>query len=174
MYIAIYQWAQSVYLQINFATLIVTICLSIGACVVQRKRYKVILVVCLVLYMGFLIFLTLGSRISYSNPILVSKIKWTMLTDWEDLSNVAMFLPCGILLQKLFGKQVHWYGVLLIGALTSAFLEWMQLILRCGYCDINDFINNVTGTIVGYLIGVVIVRCMDFLRKTRKKVILKN
>ena len=44
---------------------------------------------------------------------------------------------------------IHWYGCLIVTALCSAAIEFSQYVLQCGFCDINDFMDNVLGSVIG-------------------------
>ena len=66
-----------------------------------------------------------------------------------NILNVALFIPVGLLSGYGF-RNITWQRVLTIGALLSVFVEILQLILKCGLCEMDDLIHNVAGCMVGY------------------------
>lgn len=66
-----------------------------------------------------------------------------------NILNVALFIPIGLLLGCGF-RKITWQRVLTIGTLISVFVEILQLILKCGLCEMDDLIHNIVGCMVGY------------------------
>lgn len=66
----------------------------------------------------------------------------------EIIQNIIIFIPFGIYLKMLNknNKQVILYGVIF-----SLVLEISQFIFKLGACDITDIITNTSGTILGLL-----------------------
>lgn len=66
----------------------------------------------------------------------------------EIIQNVIIFIPLGIYLKMLNknNKQVILYGLIF-----SLVLEVSQFIFKLGACDITDIITNTSGTILGLL-----------------------
>ena len=66
----------------------------------------------------------------------------------EIIQNVIIFIPLGIYLKMLNknNKQVILYGLIF-----SLVLEISQFIFKLGACDITDIITNTSGTILGLL-----------------------
>lgn len=171
MYDMIYDWTKFYYPQIAIAELIVVLCLGIilSLLLIRRCR-KWIFALGLSCYIFFVIILTLGTRERRGYSIVITKIHWQnilwmfqdgVLPDWEDICNIFLFLPIGVFLYNLAAGKLHWYGCILLGACLSAFIEMMQYIFRCGYCDINDFIHNVIGTACGYFMGILVHAVVD-------------
>ncbi len=113
-------------------------------------------------YMFGLLFLTLGSRKQYAVPILDMKLHFLRLEEirkrdaWVlqgDVGNVILFFPFGIISQRFLGDKIHWFGCMAFGGVVSACIEALQYVFRRGYCDINDFLYNVSGVLAGYLAG---------------------
>ena len=75
----------------------------------------------------------------------------------HDLMNMLMFVPLGALLplmnRKVFNKVSFAF---LFGMATSTLIESVQMLFRLGECDINDIIANTLGTVVGYLVCVLL------------------
>ena len=68
----------------------------------------------------------------------------------EDLFlNIILFVPFGFLLPYLFPKLNAWKTILLATVFSSV-VEAVQYFAHMGCCDIDDVINNVLGTCIGY------------------------
>lgn len=79
--------------------------------------------------------------------------------------NIAMFVPVG-LLGAIGFKRFGILKALLLGILLTASIEFLQLMLRNGTCEIDDLISNTAGTICGCLPGQVIRSLLK--RKTKR------
>lgn len=72
--------------------------------------------------------------------------------------NVVLFFPFGFLLPLLSRRASKFRKALIVGMVCSAGIELMQLVLDTllGYnyrtCDIDDFILNTCGFIIGYIV----------------------
>lgn len=77
----------------------------------------------------------------------------------QNVLNILIFIPIGALLHTVISSKKK---VFAIGFIYGAFLEVFQLILRKGYFDIDDFINNSIGIVLGILL-------FDWMRKQRNK-----
>lgn len=74
------------------------------------------------------------------------------------LGNIVLFMPMGVLLPlgwEMF--QRPWRFFLLMVVLLPA-VEALQLILRCGCCDVDDVILNLFGAILAYAIALSIAK----------------
>ncbi len=163
MYQQIYTWMNSHFLILSVVVLVL---LFVLAALSERFRencgIKFIYHMSAAVYILALLFLTLGSRSRYDKPILDLKLHLLQLEKfWEkdvwilqgDVGNLILFLPFGMIVQKLLGQRIHWYGCAIIGGGLSICIEILQYIFRCGYCDINDFLYNVIGVLLGYFFG---------------------
>lgn len=74
-----------------------------------------------------------------------------------NLLNICMFLPVGFLLRCGY-RNVTCKKVFLVGLLLSASIEFLQMLLCKGLCEIDDIIHNVAGCMLGYGIGKVITK----------------
>lgn len=83
-----------------------------------------------------------------------------MFSDRESsILNILLFVPMGILLPVLWSRFHNLFKTLLFGFSISLFVELMQIFtLRA--TDINDLITNTSGTLAGYVIGLLILKCM--------------
>lgn len=71
--------------------------------------------------------------------------------------NVLLFLPFGIFLPVLWTRYRHIFRTVLWGFLLSAAIEFLQLFTYRA-TDVNDLITNTFGTLLGYGIGMFIVK----------------
>lgn len=71
--------------------------------------------------------------------------------------NVLLFVPLGIFIPCLWRKYRSMMKTVGLGLLTSLGIEISQ-IFTFRATDIDDLITNVTGTMIGYLIGRVIIK----------------
>lgn len=68
----------------------------------------------------------------------------------DDVANVIMFLPAGILL-ALAGAG--WPSSLIVGFLGSVAIETTQYVARIGrVSDVNDILTNTVGAVLGYVL----------------------
>ena len=76
------------------------------------------------------------------------------VTSWVSLKgiilNILLFVPFGYLLPTLF-PQLKWWQVILLALTFSLCIEFLQLLTRLGYADIDDMINNTCGAAIGFL-----------------------
>ncbi len=80
----------------------------------------------------------------------------------DALTNVAVFVPLGVLLQLLM-RRPRWWKALLTSAAVSLTIELLQLaaqkLFSGGHvADVNDFIWNTLGGVIGYAIIVLLTR----------------
>lgn len=79
------------------------------------------------------------------------------LIGWRNIFlNIAMFIPFGFLLPKVFKRLQSVGAVVCSAVLTSLVVEIVQVITKRGVFEFDDIINNV----IGAIIGVVILKCI--------------
>lgn len=61
--------------------------------------------------------------------------------------NILLFVPLGFLIARIW--PLHWWQIVLIGTLTSAAIEIVQLVTKLGMLDVDDWIFNTLGTALG-------------------------
>lgn len=73
----------------------------------------------------------------------------------ENLLNIVMLFPAGMLLPFVFGNRgkIRWWYGLLFGIFISGCIEGLQLILCRGLFEFDDMIHNSLGCMVGCAIG---------------------
>lgn len=71
---------------------------------------------------------------------------------WEDVLNIVMLFPIGILLPIVMETDMEKQGsrrVILIGFLISLVIELLQLIMKRGLFEFDDIFHNTIGVIIG-------------------------
>lgn len=63
----------------------------------------------------------------------------------ENILNIFLLMPVGILLPVVLNARVHWWQGLLAGAFISAIIESLQLVLCRGLFEFDDIIHNGIG-----------------------------
>ena len=95
-----------------------------------------------------------GMRIVLSHNFILLR---GMLTDITNSSlNVLLFIPLGIFVPCLWPEYRSMMKTVGLGLMTSLGIEILQ-IFTFRATDINDVITNVAGTMIGYLIGKLII-----------------
>ena len=76
---------------------------------------------------------------SYSRPDLLV----------ENIMNVVVFIPVGLLLGIAF-KQTTWWKALLLGCSISVTIESLQFFFMRGFSEVDDVIHNTVGCLIGW------------------------
>ena len=75
--------------------------------------------------------------------------------DWEvwflTLGNIIFFVPIAFILKALIPK-IKAYQLIIIGAIIPLIVEGYQLIFKCGDVDIDDYILNFSGFLIGFIL----------------------
>ncbi len=66
--------------------------------------------------------------------------------------NLALFFPWGVLLPMLDKRLKNAKHFFLLTACVIIAVELLQLVFKVGICDVEDFILNMLGTAIGYII----------------------
>jgi len=69
----------------------------------------------------------------------------------ENIMNVVVFIPVGMLLCVAF-KQITWWKALLIGCGISITIEALQFCFMKGFSEVDDVMHNTLGCLIGYLL----------------------
>lgn len=67
---------------------------------------------------------------------------------WDMLYNMAMFIPFGII-YSYYQRNFRIHKAIGMSCLTTFLIESMQFILKTGVVDIDDFIINTLGSLIG-------------------------
>lgn len=81
------------------------------------------------------------------------------------IENVLLFVPYGVFCPMAFRYARKFWGCLSVGALTSLFVELLQLFTGRGFFQIDDILTNILGTVAGYLVYFVAAHCRAGLHK---------
>lgn len=68
------------------------------------------------------------------------------------LGNLIAFMPLGFYLPLFFKHFKKWYVYLPCVIVIIGIIEALQLLLKCGSCDVDDLILNVIGAVIFYFI----------------------
>ncbi|MFF2052370.1 VanZ family protein [Leifsonia sp. NPDC058194] len=78
-------------------------------------------------------------------------LTWVTYDVVEFSANILMFVPMGVLLTLLLGRE-HWWLALALGIAATLTIEFVQLFLPARYSDARDLLANTLGTAVGIAI----------------------
>lgn len=67
----------------------------------------------------------------------------------ENIMNVIVFIPIGLMLAYVLPKKSIWKAAL-FACILSISIEVMQLVTKNGFCEIDDVIHNTLGCVIGY------------------------
>jgi len=67
----------------------------------------------------------------------------------ENIMNVVVFIPVGLLLGMAF-KQMTWWKSILIGLCISASIESLQFYFMKGFSELDDVMHNTLGCMIGF------------------------
>ena len=123
------------------------------------KRAKLFMCICFLIYIIFLLYITLFGRLSeridkvslcpfWSYSAMIQTANLNMCC--QILYNILAFVPLGILLPMLGKRFQRLKIILLCGFVLSCLIESAQLLFHLGWCDIDDVINNTAGAVIGY------------------------
>ena len=68
----------------------------------------------------------------------------------ENIMNVIVFIPVGLLLGSLLKVKGSWAIALLIGCSISLTIESLQFWFMKGFSEVNDVMHNTVGCLVGW------------------------
>ena len=101
---------------------------------------------------------TLDDRIFYHQPFWSYSeiIKGNKCFIVENLMNVVAFVPIGFLIPFSQRRNSNIKDAIILGGCVSIFIEIFQFIFRKGYSEFDDIFHNILGTIIGYLLYLII------------------
>lgn len=116
-----------------------------------------------IIYFLLVVYLVVVAQIAFFSrePGSRDGIDMTLFGTWSDsarnrayvLENIIMFIPLGLGLSGLLGAYRHLTPFL--GLFFSIGIELMQLYSKRGYCQLDDVIMNLAGTVIGYTVYMV-------------------
>lgn len=146
----------------------------------QIKIYQVLTSLALLVYLGVVFASTVFTRMPTVRQYeLIPFWSWyevfikhsrSLLV--ENLLNILLLLPAGVLLPIIFARRLRPSVAFMIGALISAVIEVSQLILRRGLFEWDDMFHNGLGCMLGCLIVNAVmerVKRMKGLKKMKKR-----
>ena len=172
MYTNIYSFINNNFLPVMLILMAVFISYLLMIINMKNQEFlKKISWVFLIGYLAILFYITLGSRTRQDAPMLDMKVhlfRWDLVqgrsVEWlrqGDLGNIILFFPLGMILQELISRKHRFICCISIGAILSISIEILQYFFQIGYCDINDFICNLVGTVLGYMVLAGVCRLHD-------------
>ncbi|GAA0420002.1 VanZ family protein [Leifsonia naganoensis] len=93
-------------------------------------------------------------------------LAWVTYDVVEFSANIVMFVPMGVLLTLLLGRE-HWWLALALGVVATLTIEFVQLFLPARFSDPRDLLANTLGTVVG--IAIVLVASASRVRRARTR-----
>ena len=118
---------------------------------------------------GLLLLLFLGivfaSTVFTRNPTGVHRYELELFWSWkavyhgsremlkENLLNMILLFPAGLLLLFVFQRRLSWWAGLMIGVMISGAIETCQLVFCRGLFEWDDIVHNGFGCMVGCMIG---------------------
>jgi len=69
----------------------------------------------------------------------------------ENIMNVVVFIPVGMILGSLLRVKGSWLVVLLIGCSISITIEALQFWFMKGFSEVDDVMHNTVGCLMGWL-----------------------
>ncbi|WP_349863113.1 VanZ family protein [Leifsonia sp. WHRI 6310E] len=78
-------------------------------------------------------------------------LAWVTYDVVEFSANILMFVPMGVLLTLLLGRE-HWWLALALGVVATLTIEFVQLFLPARFSDPRDLLSNTLGTLLGIAI----------------------
>jgi len=150
----------------------------------NKKVFKKTLIVWFIIYLIFLLNLTLFDNYFFRNEndftsikdhiniipfkTIISYFKVTNVNLksflFNVIGNIAAFMPFAFFLPRLFERQQNIKNFIITMIITVLIVELLQLITLSGVCDIDDLILNVMGSVIMFKI-LKISKINDLLRK---------
>ena len=88
----------------------------------------------------------------------VTRMEWTPIFRHCVINlggNLFLFIPIGYLLPRIWPSLRNFFAFLFTCALAITLVELLQLATLLGYLDVDDFILNVSGMILGYFFFII-------------------
>ena len=83
--------------------------------------------------------------------------------------NLILLFPMGFFLPNLFDRLRKFVAYLSTNILILALIETIQLITRRGSFDVDDFILNISGAIIGYLVWLLVAKIVKSIKESKHK-----
>ena len=125
---------------------------------IRRLLLYAVFMIYIVVVVGATMLRYSGYSISWVNKI-VYPLFYSYREAWKDFSarewrniilNIMMFVPFGFLLPLVSNKFHVFWKTYLAGFLFTTIIEVTQLLLHSGIFELDDFMNNTVGAMIGY------------------------
>lgn len=135
-------------------TLCMGLCSKIFGCQAKLNRKKMCLWFFCASYTVILLNVVFFSR----EPGSRTGIDLTLLGTWEGtiqshgfvIENILLFIPVGTLISCVFHPMKNGLACILTGCMFSIGIELTQLVMKIGYCQLDDVVMNTIGTGLGW------------------------
>ena len=146
--------------EIVIFTLFFIIAISVADILLQSKKIAFLQAVAGLLLLFFL-GIVFGSTVFTRNPKPYHDYELELFWSWkavyhgnremlkENLLNMVLLFPAGILLPMMYMRKMPWWKGLMIGSLIAAVIEISQLIFCRGLFEWDDIIHNGVGCMLG-------------------------
>ncbi|WP_155286102.1 VanZ family protein [Lacticaseibacillus zhaodongensis] len=88
---------------------------------------------------------------------------------YQSFGNIAWFVPFGLLAPGLMRRKRRMLRTIVFGSLMSLAIETMQFFLITGITDIDDWIFNTIGVVLGYLVFAILAAFWRLIRRGSKQ-----
>lgn len=102
----------------------------------------------LLLFCSTVIFRTTGATRQYDFHPFWSYDRSDLLI--ENIMNVIVFIPVGMILGSLLRVKGSWAIALLIGCSISVTIEALQFCFMKGFSEVDDVMHNTVGCLIGW------------------------
>ncbi len=139
----------------------------------KSKQGKLFPLLCFSMYFGVIMVITFFSRELGSRA--GKDIDLQLFSSWGInarnnayvIENVLLFIPYTFLYCWAYEQRRNLLACFLLGAVTSLFIEVMQLITARGVFQIDDILTNILGALVGCLLYTLLCGIQRIYRKKR-------
>ena len=83
--------------------------------------------------------------------------------------NVLLFVPFGFIIPCLSKKLAHWWAAIPLGLLFSLCIEFTQYSAKLGTADVDDLINNSIGTIIGWILYLIVLKKLRWSKAKKRR-----
>lgn len=125
----------------------------------SNKHIRILGYISLLVYLIFVFWFCVFSRTETVYE--VRQLGWSFYGMWnqwwqgflylQTIGNVLLYVPIGYLSTMAMRPRMV-VKPIVIGSSVCSVVEIMQCVNSCGTLDYDDFINNIVGTVVGYLV----------------------
>ena len=127
------------------------------------------------------VFFIFGSTVFFREALTMARYDYTPFWSYkeilngrddllvENIMNIAIFLPTGLLL-GMTSRKMTWRKVVMIGGFFSVLIEILQYVFQRGLSEVDDIMHNTVGCLIGYGIYKICAYVYELLSKSRMTV----